>query len=93
LLTVSPAFGGYVAKTLSKLQFSPMMMMTCLIGVVVFPSRTLGPYGPAPDAGYAMADWAPTRARIVAVTAAPWRRCFPNACLRMNFLRAKVNRR
>jgi hypothetical protein len=32
-----------VAKTLSKLQFSPLMMMTCLIGVWVTKSRLLGP--------------------------------------------------
>src|SRR5271156_1429012 len=41
--TVSPLFGGtYVAKTWAKLRFSPMMTMTCLIGVVVASSRDGG---------------------------------------------------
>ena len=35
--------GLYVAKRLSKVQFSPMIMMTCLIGVWVTRSRLLGP--------------------------------------------------
>jgi hypothetical protein len=48
-----------------------MMMMTCLIGVWVTKSRLLGPNGgPAGVAVAACANpvWAPTRARIVAVT-------------------------
>src|SRR5580658_11079678 len=35
LSTLCPFFGTYVAKTWSKLRFSPMITMTCLIGVVV----------------------------------------------------------
>ena len=41
LSTVLPFFGTYVAKTWSKLRFSPMMTMTCLIGVTVLPSPGL----------------------------------------------------
>jgi hypothetical protein len=37
--TVSPDFDTYVAKRLSKVRFSPMIMMTCLIGVWVTKSR------------------------------------------------------
>src|SRR5580704_1737170 len=38
LSTLSPRFGTYAAKTWSKLRFSPMITITCLIGDAVFPS-------------------------------------------------------
>jgi hypothetical protein len=47
---VSLDTGLYVAKRLSKVQFSPIMMMTCLIGVWVTKSRLFGPNGGSLDA-------------------------------------------
>src|SRR5215469_15669349 len=53
LLTVSPAFGTYVAKRWSKERFSPTMTITCLMGVTVLESPVgfCGFAEPAANAG------------------------------------------
>src|ERR1700722_4310603 len=52
--TVWPLRGTYVANTWSNVRFSPMMRITCLIGVVVFLWLLLPPAGNAS----AFAVWA-----------------------------------
>src|SRR5580700_9060373 len=62
LSTLSPFFGTYVAKTWSKLRFSPMITITCLIGDVVLLSFEVPSCACA--AGRPMANWAMARQAI-----------------------------
>src|SRR5271163_3127911 len=63
LSTLSPRFGTYVAKTWSKLRFSPMITITCLIGDAVLLSFEAPSCACA--TGNPMANWAMARNAIL----------------------------